>query len=391
MTASGPVRSLLLSAMMLVAAGGAFAREAAVISGHVEASPHVLFDGLRDRCDDNDFPDAPARAFRDAEGTVHLLATHFLNRQMLGPGLRSVARDCRIAFRGRHDPRPDAYDDYGWLVAPYTLDGRTVYSLVHNEFHGNERAALCPSRSYLRCWENSITWAVSRDGGYRFERPPGPGAVVAALPYRYAGDREKQIGYFNPTNIVARDGFFYAMVTKIDAVRGDWGVCLMRTQTLADPASWRIWDGSGFNIRQPGPYAGPATGSAARPCQPVGDGRLFASLGSLSWMPQAGAFVLTMRFQNWDRPRRGEVPGVYAATSGNLLDWSEPVLLAADRDLGGSGTQQLYPALLDPAAPDRNFQTLGTRPLLFSIEVERGKPAYDRKLVARPVTLDVTR
>jgi hypothetical protein len=350
----------------------------------------VLFDGPRDRCEADDFPDAPARAFRDATGTVHLLATHARNRQMLGPDLQRVAHDCRVVFQGRHDSRPEAHDDYGWLVAPYTLDGRTVYSLIHNEFHGNERPSLCPSRSYLRCWENTITWAVSRDGGYHFQRPPGPGALVAALPYPYAGDRARQTGYFNPTNIVAHAGFFYAMFTMIDAIRGDWGICLMRTQDLSDPAGWRAWDGTGFNLRQAGPSGGQAAGPEAGRCRPVGEGRLFSSLGSLGWMPQAGTFVLAMRFQPWDRPRRGETPGTYLATSKDLLDWSEPVLLMADHEAGGD-MRQLYPALLDPAAPDRNFQTLGPRPLLFTVEIRPDGSPRERRLVARQVTLGLPR
>ena len=32
------------------------------------------------------------------------------------------------------------------------------------------------------------------------------------------------------------------------------GVCLMRTQTLGDPKSWRAWDGEGFNVRFIDPY-----------------------------------------------------------------------------------------------------------------------------------------
>lgn len=383
--------ALIVASPLLSVVGPSAAQEVSAVSGGVEAEATVFFDGLRGRCDNDDFPDIPPRAFRDAAGTVHLLATHHVNRQMLGPSLRNVAHTCDVVFRGRRDPRPEAYDDYGWLVAPYTPDGTTVYSLVHNEFHGNEHARLCPSRVYLRCWENTITWAVSHDGGHRFARPPGPGALVAALPYRYAGDRPRQIGYFNPTNIVSHQGFFYAMFTMIDPVRSDWGVCLMRTGDLADPASWRSWDGSGFNIRHVSPYLAAEADPKGSRCQPVGSGRLFASLGSVSWMPQAGAFVLTMRFQSWDKPRGGEVPGAYIATSANLIEWSTPRLLMADHDVGPANVFQFYPALLDPDAPDRNFQMISGRPLLFTIEIERGRANHERRLVARQATLEPSR
>jgi hypothetical protein len=384
-------RMMMLAILVLASCGPAMAQNPAVVAGRAEPAGVVMFDGQRDACEEGDFPDAPARAFRDAAGTVHLLATHVRNRQMLGPTLQQVTHDCRVVFEGRRDPRPEARDDYGWLVAPFTLDGQTIYSLIHNEFHGNEHPPLCPSRSYLRCWDNAITWAVSRDAGYRFLRPPGARALVAALPHPYAGDRVRQTGYFNPTNIVAHAGFFYAMFTMIDAVRGDWGVCLMRTSDVSDPAGWRVWDGQGFTLRQDGPSAGGAAVPAAERCRPVGEGRLFASLGSLGWMPQAGVFVLAMRFQPWDRPRRGESPGTYLATSKDLLEWSQPVLLMADIETASSDLRQLYPSLLDPAAPDRNFQTLGPRPLLLTVEVRAARPPRERQLVARQVTLRLPR
>lgn len=362
------------------------------VVGAVDPTPRVVFDPLHNGCGAEDFPDSIARAFRDADGTVHLLATHHVNRAKRGPSLREVSHDCAIVFRGRHDPRPEAYDDYGWLAATHTLDGRTIFALVHNEFHGNERPALCPSRVYIRCWENAITWAVSRDGGRSFIRPPGPSALVAALPYRYGGERERPFGLFNPTNIVAHNSFFFVMLTVIDPVRGDWGACLMRTHDLADPTSWRAWDGTDFTIRTANPYAEPPpTDPAAHRCRAVGSGRLLASLGSLSWMQDAGVFVLTMRFQRWDRVRQGEVPGAYIATSTNLTDWSQPSLLLADGEAGTPGVVQLYPALLDPDAPDRNFQTISSNPLLFTVEAERGRPVRERKLVARQVTLRVSR
>ncbi|MFC7476946.1 hypothetical protein ACFQS7_21445 [Dankookia sp. GCM10030260] len=98
-----------------------------------------------------------------------------------------------------------------------------------------------------------------------------------------------------------------------------------------------------------------------------------------------------MRFQPWDRPRRGERPGTYLATSKDLLAWSQPVLLMADLETGSSDLRQLYPSLLDPAAPDRNFQVLGPHPLLFTVEVGAGRPPRERRLVARQVTLGLPR
>ena len=34
--------------------------------------------------------------------------------------------------------------------------------------------------------------------------------------------------------------------------------CVMRTQTLADPTSWRAWDGTAFELQMTDPYTGAA-------------------------------------------------------------------------------------------------------------------------------------
>src|SRR5438876_4015532 len=50
-----------------------------------DTAPEVVFDPARNGCSLNDIPDAAARAFRDANGLIHLVAAHFENRQFVGP------------------------------------------------------------------------------------------------------------------------------------------------------------------------------------------------------------------------------------------------------------------------------------------------------------------
>ena len=50
----------------------------------VIGSEKIVFDWTTDRCEDLDIPDAPARAFRDADGNVQLIASHSVNRRMIG-------------------------------------------------------------------------------------------------------------------------------------------------------------------------------------------------------------------------------------------------------------------------------------------------------------------
>jgi len=101
-------------------------------------SEEIVFDWTTDRCDMSDVPDLPARAFRDANGNVQLIATHYVNRRMIGATLDSVKRDCDIIMNSHKDPDPSQFNDREWLCAVYTLDGKTIYALVHNEYQGHE-------------------------------------------------------------------------------------------------------------------------------------------------------------------------------------------------------------------------------------------------------------
>ncbi|MBX9635422.1 MAG: hypothetical protein K2X44_10630, partial [Magnetospirillum sp.] len=210
-----------------------------------------MFRFAADACDGRDIPDAPARAFRDGAGRVHLYAPHDVNRGLVGASLDGVRPDCRIAYRGGEQDDPAAFDDRAWLAAFATQDGQTVHALVHNEFQGHRRRDLCPSGQYMGCWNNSITAAISTDGGATFRRVEG---VVAALPYRYRGDLGRHAGYFNPSNLVRKDGFLYTLVFAVAQGAQKGGACLLRTDRPEDPSSWRAWDGKGFTVRFENPY-----------------------------------------------------------------------------------------------------------------------------------------
>src|SRR3954466_4652541 len=100
-----------------------------VASGSLE----TVFSWQRDACDRADVPDAPARAFRDAVGNVHLYAANHHNRGLVGRDLHSVRPvGCSSAFHGAEMADPAAYDDRAWLTSFWTQDGQTVYALVHN-------------------------------------------------------------------------------------------------------------------------------------------------------------------------------------------------------------------------------------------------------------------
>ena len=95
--------------------------------------------GREDACSPIDIPDLPARAFRDADGQVQLIASHYVNRAMRrARACDTVAPRLPALMVSALDADPARFDDREWLAAPYTDDGRTVYALVHNEYQGDK-------------------------------------------------------------------------------------------------------------------------------------------------------------------------------------------------------------------------------------------------------------
>ncbi len=381
-------------------AAGAFAAAFAA-AAHAQGLPQArlaldpemqtVFQWSRDACARDDFPDSPTRVLRGADGQLRLIAAHMEARIMSGPDLDHLRRDCRVAFAGRRSDDPAAFDDRAWILSPYTTDGRTAVALIHNEFHGNLRADLCPSRSYQRCWANAITLAVSRDGGATFARVPGD-ALVMALPYRYEGEAGARIGYFNPSNIVAHEGFYYALVFTTAYRDQQAGLCLIRTDRLDDPKSWRGWDGRGFGVRFVDPYRERVEDPRAHVCAPVGRGALATSV-SLVRHRASGLFVATMTANRPERAGGAPVAGIWASTSRDLVTWSAPVLVRAVPIFQGVTCADRfsvgYPALIDPASESRNFETFGDHGWLYMsrYNLRNCRIEADRDLVRVAVTL----
>jgi len=151
-------------------------------SARVVGGAQVVFDSGSSACSPEDTPDAPPRAFRDAAGQVHLIASSYVTRAMLGPTLDQVRHSCQVVMQSDYDSRPYKFNDREWVTAPYTRDGRTVFALVHEEYQGDKHPGRCPSGIYLKCWYNSITFAVSRDGGATFSQRSPPRDLVPSVP-----------------------------------------------------------------------------------------------------------------------------------------------------------------------------------------------------------------
>jgi hypothetical protein len=382
---------LTIAAALSLAPSCGGADVAAAVALQIAGPAETVFSWRTDRCDDGDIPDAPARAFRDASGQVHLIASHHRTRALIGPGLGAVKRDCRVVFQASGDDDHDRWDDRVWLTALFTPDGRVVQALGHAEYHGHRRPSLCRGGDYKACWRNAVIQARSDDGGASFRRATNGGGVVAAPPGPFDASIGRPIGYFSPSNIVTDGGYHYVFVFAAEHGAQRRGACLLRSADIADPAAWRAWDGRDFTITLQAGNSGGSSAPQSLPCAVIPG--VPATVGSVSRIEGQAGFVAVIAARRRPAPDAEPIAGIYALTSPDLLHWSEPRLLLATPLMWARGCADTavhaYPALLDEDSRSRNFETVSGSAGLY---LTRFAPkdcrlTMDRDLVRYPVEI----
>ena len=256
----------------------------------------TVVDWSADQCDDPDIPDTPARAFRDPAGRVNLISSHYTTRSAIGPQLDSVTHQCPVVMSSPQNPDPAMFADMEWISAPYILGDGRVFSLVHMEHRGALHPGQCPSANFFMCWFNSITLAKSTDGGATFQNAATPpGNLVASIPYRYQADTGPA-GLMQPSNIIrsGADGTFYALLAAHGYGAQQRGVCVMRTDDITDPTSWRAWDGNSYSVRFINPYQ-ESLPPEDHVCAPVSYPNIGMMTSSLTWSTYLDKWVLVGR------------------------------------------------------------------------------------------------
>lgn len=346
----------------------------------------VVFDWTTDRCEKQNIPDLPVRAFRSADGQSQLIISDINNYRMIGPDLNTLKSDCNPVMRSDNMADPSLFNDNEWIASPYTEDGQTVYALVHNEYWGQTHPGHCPQQEYFPCWDNSITLAISTDAGKSFRHaffPPSH--LVARLPYPYEAGAGPE-GTRNPSNIIkGKDGYYYSFFNISMYRTQEQRVCLMRTDDLSNPVSWRFWDGNGFNGQFVDPYINPPANPASHICPALEMNNIGASLNeSITYNTYLNRYVLVGL--SADQIGKREVWGIYYSFSDDLIHWTHRKLLA-EMPLpwtvknSGSDLSILYPSLLDPNSKSRNFETTGKTAYLYYTRHNFGQGSLDRDLI----------
>ena len=383
----------------------------------VTGPEEMVFDWSRDRCDDTDIPDLPARAFRDASGRVQLISSHDVTRRMVGPDLGHLTHDCTVVLGSKYNPDPAAFDDKQWISSVYTTDGTTVYALLHAEYQGNTHPGKCPSGQYFQCWWNTIVLAVSKDGGNSYQHLGPRNGLVAAIPYRYRPDKGSGIdgseGEFGPSQIVRNpsNGYYYAIIGEKIQPRAPGepiraGSCIIRTRNLADPTSWRAMDASGaFSRTFIDPYTHTGGSPRTYACAQYIETRPYGTDGRPADMPRGSPFNPSLSWntylQRWlivgtdqaDPETGANTWGVYFTVSKDLRTWRTQRLVIAKKMIFdytcGDPDPIAYPSVIDPASPSRSFETTGKTAYLYytSYHYPNCQQTLDRDLVRVPITI----
>jgi hypothetical protein len=366
------------------------------VRGTLTGPRFAVFDTSKDACELIDIPDAPARAFVDSQGMVHLVSSHYVMRASIGPTLETVKHNCEVAYRSHHDPNPAHWDDNTWLDSFFSIDGTNVVALGHMEYHGWEHPGECYEQGNYSaaCWYNGDTFHLSHDGGYHFGSFKPPANYILSVPYRYIVNSGPE-GYSIDTNIVKAGGWYYAVVTGWGWPANcffEYSDCLVyggaapiRTSDITDPTSWRGWNGQDFSVTFDDPYLGPIASPFEHIFFPV---PTIAYVNAINFHPASNLFVATLfdPFNNYYGP-----PGIYLSTSPDLINWSQPTLLVTIADLLAKEPPGIwtygYASLLDPDSTDPNFSTIGDIPYLYYVRSDANDCCYVRVLYRQRIKL----
>jgi len=396
-----PIRPVLC-ALVLVAfavaqsapeAGGQVPSKTPTVKGVLDESRTAVFETPQQSCDASDIPDAMARAFRDNQGMIHLVAASSELFQNIGPTLESVQHSCEVGYHSAIDGNPADFNDSVWIDSFFTFDGQHIAGLGHTEYHGWVHSGECHSQNNGECEYDADTYHRSNDRGYRFDSPKPPANFLVGIPYKYAVDRGP-MGYSVDSNIIEYGGWYYAMVTSWQWPQNCTGQtgprrCLtsggspIRTTDVFDASSWRGWSGTDFSVSFVDPYPGPVEHPQEHVYTPVPYMDVVTGINIF----QPSNIVVAVLWNPWTNEYGAK--GFYLSTSTDLVNWSKPTLVATldqflDQEPKGSWSYAYF-SLIDPAAPDMNFSIIGDHPYLYYVRFDNN--GSGRVLFRQEITL----
>ena len=360
-----------------------FAQGGQSVGGIQIGEPNVVFDWTRNRCAESDIPDTSLRLFVRDDAQIIGFATHYNARRFLISRQSEFRRDCAVVFESAADADPARFNDWIWVASTWTDDGKTVVALGHNEYHGEKHPGHCQSGLFRDCWYNAIMLLKSEDGGRTFRRLDLPPIAAPVFTYQEfqetPGIQGKPRGFFEPTNIVSMNGFYYTLIYTTGGGNQAPGTCVFRTADLLKPNAWEYWIGDSYAPSSRNPYA--HENLASPPCKPiVGHPERFSSI--VRHRP-SGTYLATVGMQSGPYPQ-----GVIGITTSRDLEHWTPLIPIMNAPMFWSTNCENsfrfgFPTIVDLSSSDRNFTDIGDEPYLYvtKMKVERCGGLLNRDLV----------
>lgn len=345
-----------------------------------------LYRWQTERCEDAFIPDAPARAYRRADGQIELIATHMENWMLLGKAFNQLHPVCKTILSSA--PLRSAGIGKFWIEATYTSDGRSVVALLSRDMSDETRKAGCQIGAPGKCWLNEIVAARSTDMGNTFVPLLKADGVVASFGQNFLAANNGRFGVFTTSNIVSKDNFFYILVYAQGPKGQTPGNCLLRTKTPFIPTSWRAWNGQEFANALHGKID-----NDGELCTPVGLGVLTQEVRSISFIAKKHVWVAVFTSRRKMPGDADAVPGFYYAESRDLIKWEDVKRIASFPTrprVDDSDHVVMYPSLIDPLSKSTNFDTIDgdSAYLFFTLyHLKNGQGSMNRDLDYLPVSI----
>jgi len=364
----------------------------------VTGRPVLIFDHTKNQQQSLNIPDLQITAWKEANGTVNLLIPHYEAYRMRGTDLLHLTMDPNEIFSSTQSASvipENLYNYHHWLAGPYSLDGKTFYSLAHSEWYACLLNANCDQAvtnnesASLNSWANTVNSFVSTDGGASWQLNVVDGNhVVVKMAYVWTGSLAladqvylhalNHTGMFQPTRIIKEGSSYYAIgfyiqrdFTQINPPNNDqapvtgYGYVLLRTSDFTNPNEWAAWTG-GTNYES---LSSPTILTDVLPFLPQQNGNsVNASPPQIVFDTVAQAYILIYT------PYGTTNNAVYYITTKSLANpsWSQPTAIGGTAELttdpGGNVLGFIatnYPSILDNSSTGYNFEFTNGSPLLF--------------------------
>lgn len=324
-------------------------------------------------CESLDIPDTPARAFRDSDGMVNLISTHYVGYRSIGPDLNKINRDCKPIMRSKEDTLQSNAKFHDWIVSPYTIDGINVVSLVHSEWYGYLSDSKCLQSNQVNGWVNALTQVVSHNKGLTYQHEKDYKVWVSPTTWNssFKCDPKNytQYGAYLPSNIVYKDSYYYSLYRTIADPMGystETGICVMRSKDITKASMWEKLTNNGWDS------------SVQAKCKPVLSKiatLAFEEPQSLTYNTYLKKYILLVNVYDSKTNKRANV----SLVSSDLIDWSNPV------QIQGLPSGYIALSLLDTTDSSRNFENTTQNPYLYYV---RTNSDMDRDLVRQKVRIE---